>query len=101
MTAAQSVAAHLERIDLSRATVDLVADHFGVSTATLRRRLAESGTNFKEIRNRERMRRLAEHTTKSGYELPSVTGHADRQSFYRWHKDFTGRGWRRLDGSFM
>ena len=100
MTAAQSVAAHLERIDLSRATLELVADDFRVSPNTLRRRLRECGETFLQLKNAERIRRLEERRGTIGKVMHDVTGHADANGFYRWHKAQTGKGWRRLDANF-
>jgi methylphosphotriester-DNA--protein-cysteine methyltransferase len=100
MTYAETVARHLERIDLSRARVVLVADALGVSETTLRRRLARDGATFVELKNAERLRRLECGISMRGHDLADLTGHSDRQSFYRWHKSLTGRGYSKQGATF-
>ncbi|MFT0212357.1 AraC family transcriptional regulator [Pseudomonas sp. F1_0610] len=72
---------------------DQVAEHFHISVATLRRRLAEEGQSFQQIKDKLRanqaMRALAD-TQKSFVDIANELGFADVSAFYKAFRKWTG-----------
>ncbi len=85
-----------DRIEKMLTTVhmseSMVAEHLGLSIATLRRRLADEGVNFREIANQAR-RSKAEtmlQTDRPFADLASELGFSDERSFRRACKNWFG-----------
>ena len=74
---------YLETADLSRAKAYYIAEHFGMSYSTFKRRLGE--TEFHDLVIAERKRRVLEgiHQGKRGWDLTNLAGYSERQTFYR------------------
>jgi AraC-like DNA-binding protein len=71
----------------------LVARHLGMSVASLRRRLGERGTNFRDVRA-ETLRREAERRLARGDSVAAIAedlGFSDGRSFARAFRGWTGR----------
>lgn len=70
-----------------------VAEHFHISVATLRRRLAEEGQSFQQIKDKLRanqaMRALADRQ-KSFVDIANELGFADVSAFYKAFRKWTG-----------
>ena len=96
--AVREVTEYLRSIDLLRAYKPLVADHLGVSTATISRALAAAGTSFTDLVDAERRQRLRqilqqqEHQPR-GSEVYLALGFRQVKSLYRWVRTWCPDGW--------
>lgn len=86
------------RLALSRAPMGLldmsqVAERLCLSPRTLQRRLADAGLLFRDIQNRERLRRACQALTHSRASIDSIArelGYAHPSNFIRWFRVATG-----------
>lgn len=75
-------------------SIDEVAKQLGVSSRTLRRKLADEGQSFARLLNEERQRRarvLLRSTTRSIDEIADMLGYADASSLSRAFTTWTGK----------
>ena len=81
----------VERDGLRKVDMTYLADRFGISCRTLRRRLAEEGTSYDEIVDGVRLDLLK--TTKGAHvdEVALRLGFSYRETFQRWHRKRFGR----------
>lgn len=76
------------------AGLDAVAASLGISSRTLRRRLTEEGTSYRELCDEVRMGLAIDYLEESSLtseEIAELLGYADTPSFYRSFRRWTGR----------
>ncbi|WP_165767325.1 AraC family transcriptional regulator [Parendozoicomonas haliclonae] len=78
----------------SISTLESVAESLGISARTVRRKLAEKNTNFRELYNEDRKRKALDYMHNSTLDTESIAallGFSDTASFRKAFKRWTGQ----------
>lgn len=94
MTLATEVADYLRGANMRRARAELVADEFCLSISAFNHRLRACCASFRDLKDRERIRRLESADNLPARRLIGVTGHSEPNSLRNWYKNYTGENWR-------
>ena len=83
-------------MDLNWLDRDTMGEYLGMSGETLRRRLKQAGTSWREVKRAERVRRLELELQAVGRIDPKQLAHEcgfDQQMFFRFFLDVMGETW--------